>query len=172
MTVEHVAAQVVEVLTRAESLFAAGPDTDAVAAGLHRTDDAAENARALAAHTDDMSGALVQVHRDVAAASAGQLEHASGTDQRLVDHLTASSGLHSVGLTQASGVRAGAAEVPAQLQPWSDLPAGDLAGLKMLRSHLAAMQRLLAHHRAVSGRTAGDIAGMSYHPGGSSPPTA
>jgi hypothetical protein len=172
MAIEHVAAQVVEVLTRAESLFAAAPDSDAAAAGMHSTGDAAETARVLAARTDDMSGALASGHRDVAAASAGRLEHSSGIDQRLVDHVTRSSQLHSVGLTQASGVRAGAAEVPAQLQPWSDLPASDLAGLKMLRNHLAAMQRLMAHHSAVSARTAGDIAAMSYRPGGSSSTTA
>jgi hypothetical protein len=164
VAIEHAAARVVQVLTRAESLFAAGADTDAAAAALSRTSTAAETARAVAARAADMSGALVQGHRDVAAARAECLEHASGMDQRLVDHLTRSIELHTVGLTQASGLRAGAAEVPGQLQPWADIPASDLAGLKMLRNHLAAMQRLLAQHSAVSARTATDIADMNYRP--------
>jgi hypothetical protein len=157
-----VAAQVAHVLTRAESLFATAGETATTSAALSRAGDAALTAGALSERTAELSGAMVEAHRDVAGASAQQLRHASGVDSMLADHLTRSTQLHTAGGSQASGIRAGAAEIPAQLQPWADLPASDMAGLKMLRNHLAAMQRLLAQHSAVSARIASDVSGLTY----------
>ena len=168
VAVEHVATHVVDVLTRAESLFADPAGTESVTTGADQVSQAAQTARRLTSRTDDMSGAIVDTHRAVAAATADQLDHASGVDARLADHLGRTTQLHGAGLSQASALRSGAAEVPSHLQPWSDVPASELAGLKMLRNHLAAMQRLLAHHNAVAARTAADITTLSYRPGGPS----
>lgn len=51
-----------------------------------------------------------------------------------------------------------------QLQPFADVPAAQLAGLKTLRSQLAGMQRLLDRHRAAAARTAAEIGALGYGP--------
>jgi hypothetical protein len=168
VAVEDMAAHVVAVLTRAESLFADAAGAESVTTA-DQVSEAAGTARRLTAGTADMSGAIVATHRDLAAASAEQLDQASGVDARLADHLGRTAALHGAGLSQAGGLRAGAAEVRSQLAPWAEVPASELAGLKMLRNHLAAMQRLLAQHNAVAARTAADISTLSYLPGKSSP---
>lgn len=165
VAVEDVAAHVVAVLTRAESLFADAAGAELVTTAADQVTEAAGTARRLSARTADMSGAIVATHRELAAASAEHLDQASGVDARLADHLGRTTALHGAGLSQASGLRAGAAEVPSQLAPWAEVPASELAGLKMLRNHLAAMQRLLAQHNAVAARTAADISTLSYRPG-------
>ena len=165
VAVEDVAAHVVDVLTRAESLFADAAGAELVTTAADQVTEAAGTARGLSARTADMSGAIVATHRELAAASAEHLDQASGVDARLADHLGRTTALHGAGLSQASGLRAGAGGVPSQLAPWEETPASELAGLKMLRNHLAAMQRLLAQHNAVAARTAADISTLSYRPG-------
>src|ERR1700730_16653356 len=169
VAVEDVAAHVVAVLTRAASPFAGVAGAESVPTAADRVRAAAGTARGLTASTADMSGAIVATHRELAAASAEQLDQASGVDARLAELLGRTAALHGAALSRAGGLRAGPAEVPSQLAPWAEMPASELAGLKMLRNHLAAMQRLLAQHNAVAARTAADISTLSYLPGESSP---
>ncbi len=158
MTVDEVAARVVDVLTRAETLFAPPgewqPPADVGAA--------AQTAAAIAARTADLSGATASAHRDMIA--AGHLERASDADTRLADALQRSAQLHGQGASQAAGLRAAAAEVPAQVSRWAELPAAQAAGLNTLRTQLVGMQRLLARHRAAAARTAAEISAVRYRP--------
>ena len=116
----------VEVLTRAETLFAP-PGEWQRPAGVGA---AAQTARAIAARTADLSGATAAGHREMIAAASGHLERASDADARLADALQRSAQLHDQGASQAAGLRAAAAEVPAQVSRWAELPAAQAAGLK------------------------------------------
>jgi hypothetical protein len=160
VTVDEVAARVVEVLTRAETLFAPPGEWHAPA----EVDAAAQTARAIAARSADLSGATAAGHRQMTAAAAGNLERASDADARLADALQRSAQLHDQGASQAAGLRAAAAEVPAQVSRWAELPVAQAAGLKTLRTQLAGMQRLLARHRAAAARTAAEISAVRYRP--------
>jgi hypothetical protein len=161
MTVEHVAARVVAVLTRAESLFATPGDAAAVeAAG--RMGEAAEASRAIVSRTAELSGAVASAHRNVLAVAAQRLEDAAGTDGRLADHVADTSATHGAGRSRATELRAGAAEVSARLGPWAELPASELAALKALRNRLSGMQHLLAQHSAEATRVAAEIRTLGY----------
>jgi hypothetical protein len=159
--VEHVAAEVVEVLSHAESLFATPGD---VAAGdaAGTTGQAAEASRAIAARTADLSGSVAQAHADVLDSAAARLEAAAAADSRLADHVAAAADTHRAGLAQATDLRAAAAEVPARLAPFADIPASELAALKALRIKLAGMQQLMAHHSGDAARVAAEIRALGY----------
>lgn len=160
MTVDEVAARVVEVLARAEALFAPPGDWQAPA----EVGAAAQTARAIAARTADLSGATAAGHREMTAAAAEHLERASDADARLTAALQRGAQLHDQGAVQAAGLRAAAAEVPAQVSRWAELPAAQMAALSSLRTQLAGMQRLLARHRAAAARTTAEISALRYRP--------
>lgn len=164
MAVEEVAARVLAILTRAESLFsadAAGAEVPPSPVGA-----AAQTARAIAARTAEMSGVTVRGHREMITAGADRLERASDADDRLAENLRSSAQLHDAGRSQAAALRAAAADVPGQLQPWSQLPAAEIAGLQALRTQLAGMQHLLARHSAAGARAAAEISTLRYRPAG------
>jgi hypothetical protein len=162
VAVDDVAARVVAVLAHAESLFAAPSESQGAADPS--VGPAAQTARAIAARTSDLSGATARGHGDLVAVSAERLEQVSESDLRLAESLRRSVQFHDEGRSQAAGLRATAADVPAQLQPWEGLPAAEVAGLKVLRTQLAGMQKLLARHRAAAARTAADISTLRYRP--------
>ncbi len=91
-----------------------------------RIGEAAEASGGIAARSAGWSGAIASAHRDMVAAVTGRLERASETDARLAGHVADSWATHRGGRSEASELRAGAAEVPARLGPWVDLPAGEL----------------------------------------------
>src|ERR1700730_1904221 len=99
VAVEDVAAHAVAVLTRAESLFADVAGAESVTTAADQVRAAAGTARGLTASTADMSGAIVATHRELAAASAEQLDQASGVDARLAELLGRPAGLHGAGLS-------------------------------------------------------------------------
>ena len=169
MAVQEVAARVLTILTRAESLFSADAAPVEVPASL--VGAAAEAARAIAARTAEMSGATVRGHGEMIMAGADRLELASDTDHRLAENLRSSAQFHDAGRSQAAALRAAAADVAGQLQPWSELPAAEVAGLKALRTQLAGMQHLLVRHSAAGARVAAEIGTLRYRPTGT-PPTA
>ena len=161
MTVQLVTANVVEVLSRAESLFAT--PGDAAASGTADTmGQAAEASRMIAAHAEELSGSVGTAYSELATSAAQHLEHAAGTDAALADQLARAAATHGGGASLAAALRAGAAEVPARLGPWADLPAGELAGLVALRNKLSGMQRLLAEHSGEAARAAEAIRGLGY----------
>ena len=162
MTVEHVAAQVVEVLARAESLFSTPAEGAAVSGAADTMGQAAEASRAIATRTTELSGKFASAHAELLDATAQRLERATAADARLADHLGAASQTHGEGGAQAAELRAGAADVPARLAPWEQYPAGELAALKALRHQVAGMQQLLAHHGEEATRLAGEIRTVGY----------
>jgi len=162
VAVKEAAAQVLAILTRAESLFAA--DAAGAEAPPSRVGAAAETARAIATRTAELAGAAVREHGEMITASADRLERASDADDRLAENLRGSAQFHHAGRSQASVLRAAAADVPGQLGPWSELPAAEAAGLKALRSQLAGMQHLLARHSAAGARVAAEISTLRYRP--------
>jgi hypothetical protein len=169
VAVKDVASRVAAVLARAESLFAAPTEPLGAGAEASSLGPAAQTAEAIAARTADMSGATVREHGDVAATSAERLVRMSETDHRLAENLERSAQFHDAGRSQAAGIRTAAADVSPQLQPWAGVPTAEVAGLKVLRSQLAAMQILLARHRAAAARTAADISTLRYRPDGELP---
>jgi hypothetical protein len=162
VAIEAVAPQVLAILTRAESLFAA----DAAGAGApsSRVGAAAETARAIATRTAELAGAAVRGHGEMITASVDRLERASDADDHLAENLRGTAQFHDAGRSQAAVLRAAAEDVPGQLRPWSQLPAAEAAGLKTLRSQLAGMQRLLARHSAAGARVAAEISTLRYRP--------
>ena len=161
MAVERVAAKVVEVLARAESLFTS-PGDPAVSEAVERIGQAADASGAIVARTAELSGATASAHRELLASAAQRPEYAAGTDAQLADHVAGATETHHGGRSHASALRAGAAEVPARLAPWAELPAGELAALTALRSRVAGMQRLLAHHTGEATRVAAEIRSLGY----------
>ena len=162
VAVHEVAARVLAILTRAESLFSA--DTARAAVSQSPVGAAAQTARAIATRIAEMSGATVRGHGEMITASAGRLELASDADDRLTENLRSSAQLHDAGRSQAAALRAAAADVPGQLQPWSELPAAEVAALKALRTQLAGTQHLLARHSAAGARVAAEISTLRYRP--------
>jgi hypothetical protein len=156
--VEQVTIQVVEVLKRAESLFAVPGDAYAT----ETTGRAAEASRAIATRTAELSGAAAQAHAGLLDAAAQRLDTAAGADARLAGHLARAAETHASGLSRATDLRAGAAEVPTRLAPWADIPASELAAVKALRNRVAGMQQLLADHTAEAARAAGEIRALGY----------
>jgi hypothetical protein len=90
-----------------------------------------------------------------------RLQHAAA-DARLTERLMQFADAHAGGQLHASHLRSGAEELPAQLDPWSELPVGDLAVLKALRRRVAKMQQLLARHREDAERAADEIRPLEY----------
>jgi len=161
MSVQDVANRVVEVLSRAESLFA----TPADAATSHMTaavDVASETSRAIGARTDELGGALASAHHDVLDTIARRLDEVGDTDSQLIEHLAGAGHSHASGGSQATDLRVGAEEIPSRLGPTNELPASELAGLLALRNQVAGMQRLLAEHTGEAARAADDIHGLAY----------
>jgi hypothetical protein len=163
MSVQDVVNRVVEVLCRAESLFAMPADaaTSHMAAAV---DDASETSRAIGARTDEVGGALASAHHDVLDTIARRLDAAADTDSQLIAHLAGAGQAHASGGSQATDLRLGAEEVPSRLGPSSELPASELVGLLALRNQVAGMQRLLAEHASQAARAADDIRGLTYQP--------
>jgi hypothetical protein len=162
VAVQEVAAQVLAILTRAESLFAA--DAARVDAPPGLVGAAAETARAIATRTAEMAGAAVRGHGEMITTSADRLDRASDADDRLVENLRGSAQFHDAGRSQAAALRAAAADVPGQLGRCSELPAAEVVGLKALRSQLVGMQHLLARHSAAGARVAAEISTLRYRP--------
>jgi hypothetical protein len=163
MSVQNVADRVVEVLSRAESLFATPADT-ATAQMTAAVDDASEASRAIGARTDELGGALASAHHDALDTIARRLDDVGDTDSRLIAHLAGAGEVHASGGSQATDLRAGAEEIPSRLGPTNGLPASELAGLFALRNQIAGMQRLLAEHTSAAAHAADDIHGLTYRP--------
>jgi hypothetical protein len=163
MSVQDVVDHVVEVLSRAESLFFAPADPAAppITAAVH---DASEASRAIGAHTDELGGALASAHHEMLDNVAHRLETIGGTDSQLVEHLTRSAEAHASGASQATDLRLGAEDLPSRLGPTTELPAAELAALVALRSQAADMQRLLAEHTSRAAGAADVIRGLGYQP--------
>jgi hypothetical protein len=161
MSVQDVADRVVEVLSRAESLFATPADT-APSQMAAAVDDASEASRAIGARTDELGGALASAHHDVLDTIARRLDDVGDTDSQLIEHLTRAGEAHASGGSQATNLRAGAEEIPSRLGPTSELPASELAGLLALRNQVAGMQRLLAERTSEAMRASDDIHGLRY----------
>jgi hypothetical protein len=161
VSVEGVVTQVVEVLRRAESLFASPADT-AISGAVDAVTGAAEASRAIGARTDELGGALVSAHHDLLGAAASHLEQSAATDARLADLIASASHTHADGGSAATDVRLSAEDVASRLGPWSDIPAGELAGLLALRNRVADMHRLLADHTSEARRAAEAIVSLGY----------
>jgi hypothetical protein len=151
-------------LARAESLFAAPGASQKEAVEASSLGLAAQAARAIAARTENLSGATVLGHGDVVAAAVERLERVSDSDRRLAESLDGSTQFHDAGRSRAAGIRATASDISAQLQPWAELPAAEVAGLNALRTQVAGMQNLLAHQRAAAARAAAEISLLRYGP--------
>jgi hypothetical protein len=163
MSVQDVVERVVQVLSRAESLFTAPADT--AASGMTAAvDDASDACRAIGARTDELGGALASAHHDVLENVARHLEAIGDTDSQLVEHLTRSAEAHASGASRATDLRRGAEELPSRLGPTAQVPASQLAGLLALRHQVADMQRLLAEHTSQAARDAEVIRGLGYQP--------
>jgi hypothetical protein len=162
MSVQDVVDGVVEVLSRAESLFTPADATPSrITAAI---DDASEASRAIGAHTDELGGALASAHHDVLENVVRRLEAIGDTDSQLVEHLTRSAEAHASGASQATDLRLGAQELPSRLGPTTGLPVSELAGLLALRNQVAGMQHLLAEHTSHAARDADVILGLGYQP--------
>jgi len=163
MSVQDVVDSVVEVLSRAESLFTtpADPAASQITAAI---DDASQASRAIGAHTDELGGALALAHHQMLDNVAQRLEAIGGTDSQLVEHLTRSAEAHASGASHATQLRLGAEELPSRLGPTAELPASELVGLLALRDQVADMQHLLAEHTSQAAHDADVILGLGYQP--------
>lgn len=162
MPVEDVVARVVEVLERAESLFASPAETS-ISGAADAVTAAAQTSHAIAARTEDLGGALASAHRDVLTGVADRLDRAADTDAALTDQVSRAGHAHADGATMAADLRVGAQEIPHRLGPWTDLPSSELAGLLVLRNRVADMQRLLVDHGSEAARVADAIVSLGYH---------
>jgi hypothetical protein len=162
MMLGDVAARVVAVLTRAESLFAVPEDAAAASAAADQLGQAAEANRALGGRSAELSGAGATAHRQLVDESAAGVGAAARADEQLAAHLTAAGARHNLGRIKAQNLRTDAAAVPDQFAALSGTGAGELAALKNLRAHLAGMQQLLAEHAGQGAATAAQIRAVDY----------
>ena len=158
----EVAARVVAVLARAESLFAVPEDAAAASAAADQLGQAAEANRALGGRSAELRGAAVSAHRELIDASAADVAAAARADEQLAVQLTAAAARHHQGRTRAQQLRADAAAVPERFAGLSGTAAGQLAALQDLRAHLAGMQRLLAEHAGQDAAAAAQIRAVDY----------
>jgi hypothetical protein len=135
MSVDGVAADVVDVIARARSLFAAATPAEAVDTD---TSAAAEASAAIAGRTDELSGSFADAHRDALDEVSTGLQHASDADARLADHVSDAADTAHAGAAAAEHLHAATIGVADAIEPWAELPAAELAKLKALRQHVAA----------------------------------
>jgi len=157
---DEVAARVVQVLTRAESLFAVPADAAVASTAADQLGQAADAHRALV--NSELSGAGATGHRQLVDESAAGVGAAARADEQLAAHLTAAGARHNLGRIKAQNLRTDAAAVPDQFAALSGTGAGELAALKNLRAHLAGMQQLLAEHAGQGAATAAQIRAVDY----------
>ena len=160
MAVDDVIARVLDVLTRAESLFtaSAGPGEDAAGA----LGSAAEINQTLSARTADLSGVAMSSHREAVAQSAAALGAAADVDAALTAHLSSAAGAHSSGAGQAGQLRAGAASIADVVGPLRDTAPGDMVVLTALRARVAGMQQLVGEHADHGAATAEQVRALGY----------
>jgi hypothetical protein len=161
MSVQDVVDRVVEMLSRAESLFASPADA-ATSNAVDALTGAAEASRIIAARTEALGGALASAHRGLLRTVARRIEQAAGTDAQLAEHIARAGQVHAEGGSRATDLRLGAQEIQSQLGPWSEVPASELAGLLALRGRVADMQRLLADHTSEAARATEEVLGLGY----------
>lgn len=161
MSVRELVERVVAVLARAESLFSS-PSEGAQPRAARTLTDAADASAAIAARTDELSGAGAAAHRDALSAAAEKLEHAAETDTRLAEQLARAGQAHAAGASESTQLREGAQDVPDQLDDWTGLPAGELATLLAIRNRVADMQRLVADHTSQAAQATDDIVRLHY----------
>jgi hypothetical protein len=164
MTVDGVAARVVAVLTRAESLFAVSGDAAPTSVAADQLRDAADASRALGGDDADLGGAGIAGHRQLVDESAANVAAAAHADEQLAAHLTAAAARHHHGRTRAQDLRADAAAVPECFAALSGSATSELAALMTLRAHLAGMQRLLAEYAGQDAAAADQIRAVDYRP--------
>jgi len=162
MMLGDVAARVVAVLTRAESLFAVPEDAAAASAAAAQLGQAVEANHALGGRSAELTGAGVTAHRQLVDESAAGVAASARADEQLAAHLTAAAARHQRGYTRARNLRADATAVPDQFAALSGTGAGELAALKNLRAHLAGMQQLLAEHAGQDAAAAAQIRAVDY----------
>jgi hypothetical protein len=160
MAVEDLVTRVVDVLTRAESLFAtaAGPAENATGALGH----AAEVNDTLSSRTADLSGAGVSSHREAVQRSAARMGAAADIDAALAEHLSSAASMHSGGAGQAGDLRAGAASIAEIVGPLRGTAPGDMVILKALHARVAGMQQLVAEHSDLATASAEQIRSLGY----------
>jgi hypothetical protein len=163
MSVQDVVDRVLDVLSRAESLFTTPADS-VTSRMTVAVDEASEASRAIGARTDELGGALASAHHDVLDKIARRLDDVGDTDSQLIDHLARAAQAHASGGSQATDLRLGAEEIPSRLGPSGELPASELVGLLALRNQVADMQRLLAEHTSDAARAVDDILSLGYQP--------
>ena len=161
MSVQEVVDGVVEVLSRAESLFTAPADIATSDPGGAVT-SATEASRAIGARTQQLGGALADAHGEMLAGVVKRLDHTGETDAQLFDHLARAAESHASAGSHATNLRLGAEEIPSRVGPLAELPASEVAALLTLRNHVADMQRLIAEHTSQAASTADDIRSLRY----------
>jgi hypothetical protein len=159
MSVDGVAAEVVAVMGRARSLFAQVDAADTVGAD---TSSAAEASAAIAGRTGELSGSFTDAHRDALDKVSTDLQHASGADARLADHVSDAADTAHAGAAGAQDLHDAAGGVMDSLEPWADLPVTELAALKALRQHVSGMQQLMAGQTGEAQRLADVISALEY----------
>jgi hypothetical protein len=163
MMLDGVAARVVQVLTRAESLFAV-PEDAAAATAADQLGQAADANRALGGRSAELAGTGAVAHRQLVDASAAAVAASARADGQLAAHLTAAAARHHHGRARARDLRADAAAVPERLAALSGTATGELAELKTLRAHVARMGQLLAEHAGQDAAAAAQIRAVDYRP--------
>jgi hypothetical protein len=162
MTLDDVAARVVQVLARAESLFAVPEDTAAASAASDQLGQATDAHRALGEHDSELSGAGATGHRQLVDESAAGVAAAARADEQLAAHLTAAAARHHHGQARAQDLRADAAAVPERFAALSGTVTGELAALKALRAQVAGAQQLLAEQAGQGAAAAAQIRAVDY----------
>src|SRR5882757_2207056 len=98
MSVDPVADEVVAVMARARSLFAHSHTAETIDTDLA---SAAEASAAIAGRTDELSGSFAAAHRDALEAASTDLQHTSGADARLADHVCDAADTATAGTSDA-----------------------------------------------------------------------
>lgn len=161
MSVDAVGAWVGQVLTRAESLFAIPADA-AGTTSAGAVDDAVDRSRSITVVSRDFSGAAANAHRKAVGAPTERLQDAADADDTLHSQLARAARDHHHGHSDATALRAAAAQIPAAVGAVGSLPAGEVVVLSALRNRVAAMQDLVMRHSEEASRVAAALRNLRY----------
>lgn len=167
MSVAQAAAEVQAVVDRARSLFASSPESATHSGASLQT--AGRSVADAGERSAELSGDLINRHREFATTQAQSLTNAGGTDSALQTQLSAAAMATETGARQLEAIAAQTRTI-AQAAATAQTPAAQRTILAALRSQVARANDVVSATRQQAGDIAGQVRALNY--GHGDPPQA
>jgi len=167
VSVAQAAAEVQAVVDRARSLFASSPESATHSGASLQT--AGRSVADAGERSAELSGDLINRHREFATTQAQSLTNAGGTDSALQTQLSAAAMATETGARQLEAIAAQTRTI-AQAAATAQTPAAQRTILAALRSQVARANDVVSATRQQAGDIAGQVRALNY--GHGDPPQA